>query len=141
MGLDSYLYGIKYISDSDKKCSDIKALFPKIKAHPSKIEFELGYWRKANAIHNWFINHVQGGVDDCGYYDVSKDDLLRLRAECELALRDKDSAALPPLSGFFFGDTEKNEWYYDNIKETLKIIKIAINFVSKHGNVIYHSSW
>ena len=27
---------------------------------------EVGYWRKANAIHGWFVRNVQNGKDDCG---------------------------------------------------------------------------
>ena len=25
----------------------------------------VGYWRKQNAIHNWFVENVQDGIDDC----------------------------------------------------------------------------
>ena len=40
-------------------------------------------WRKANAIHAWFVEHVQGGEDDCGMHDeVTEDVLLELRAAC-----------------------------------------------------------
>lgn len=38
----------------------------------------IAQWRKANAIHNWFVTNVQDGNDDCGTYTVSVDDLVRL---------------------------------------------------------------
>ena len=44
---------------------------------------EVGYWRKANHIHAWFVDKVQGGEDDCSYYFVSKDDFLELKETCE----------------------------------------------------------
>lgn len=44
---------------------------------------EVGYWRKANHIHAWFINKVQGGTDDCSYYFVTKDHFLELKEACE----------------------------------------------------------
>ena len=48
---------------------------------------EVGYWRKANAIHQWFVNRVQDGMDDCGYHrEVTKSDLLALRKICQKIL-------------------------------------------------------
>lgn len=47
---------------------------------------EVGYWRKANHIHAWFVNKVQGGTDDCSYYFVSKDHFLELKETCEKVL-------------------------------------------------------
>ena len=43
-------------------------------------------WRKANAIHKWFVDHVQDGEDDCGRYPVSVDKLKDLRAACREAM-------------------------------------------------------
>ena len=37
---------------------------------------EVGYWRKANQIHKWFVDNVQDGVDDCGEYKVTKEQLI-----------------------------------------------------------------
>ena len=39
------------------------------------------YWRKANQIHNWMVNNVQDGNDDCGLYEVSIDHILELHKE------------------------------------------------------------
>lgn len=44
----------------------------------SNKEIEIGYWRKANAVHQWFVNNVQNGEDDCGSYDVSREQLQDL---------------------------------------------------------------
>lgn len=44
---------------------------------------EVAYWRKANQIHNWFVEHVQHGQDDCGYYEVDKNQLQTLLATCK----------------------------------------------------------
>lgn len=44
---------------------------------------EIGYWRKANAVHQWFVNRVQDGVDDCDYHrEVTEEDLLALKEIC-----------------------------------------------------------
>ena len=44
---------------------------------------EVGYWRKANAIHNWFCDNIQGGVDNCGSYEVTKVQLVNLLDICK----------------------------------------------------------
>lgn len=48
---------------------------------------EVAYWRKANQIHNWFVENVQDGVDDCGYYEVSRQKLQDLLADCRDVLK------------------------------------------------------
>jgi hypothetical protein len=44
------------------------------------------YWRKANQIHNWFVQNVQDGKDDCGSYYVDRDQLIQLRDTCRRVL-------------------------------------------------------
>lgn len=41
------------------------------------------YWRKANAIHKWFVDNVQNGEDDCGLYEVEWEQLVELRDICK----------------------------------------------------------
>lgn len=52
----------------------------------SAVEEEVMYWRKANHIHAWFVDNVQGGNDDCGSYRVSDDKLRELNAVCRKVL-------------------------------------------------------
>lgn len=40
-------------------------------------------WRKANHIHKWFVDNVQDGVDDCGTYEVTKEQLEELLDICK----------------------------------------------------------
>ena len=42
------------------------------------VDYEAGYWRKANQIHSWFVQNVQNGEDDCGNYYVELDKLKEL---------------------------------------------------------------
>ena len=44
----------------------------------SEITEEVGYWRKANQIHNWFVANVQDGEDKCQKAYVSKEQLSKL---------------------------------------------------------------
>lgn len=56
--------------------------------HPwFRIKEEIGYWRKANMIHNWFVDHVQDGEDDCQYHrEVTEEDLQELLDTCRTVL-------------------------------------------------------
>lgn len=49
--------------------------------HKSIIE-QAAYWRKANQIHNWFVENVQDGKDDCDCYEVTKEQLEELLEIC-----------------------------------------------------------
>lgn len=49
--------------------------------HKALLE-QLVSWRKANQIHNWFVENVQDGQDDCGCYEVTKEQLETLIELC-----------------------------------------------------------
>lgn len=112
--------------------------------NPEKVKYiveEAGYWRKANAIHRWFVENVQRGVDDCGNYYVEKSQLLELLDLCEKVKADNSLAdsLLPTASGFFFGGTDYNEWYFEDINNTINIIKEAVE--GGDADYYYSSSW
>lgn len=106
----------------------------------SEISERVGYWRKANHIHRWFVENVQDGKDDCGDYEVSTDDLKTLLAMCKEAIENKQRAdgILPTQRGFFFGGTDYDEYYFQDLEDTIKICEQAI---AEDGDYYYHSSW
>lgn len=106
-------------------------------------EEEFGYWRKANAIHKWFVSNVQEGVDDCGDYYVTRDKLKELLSVCQSIIADKDKARelLPTTNGFFFGPTDYDEHYIRDIKDTISILKKALKDENVFSSFYYHSSW
>jgi hypothetical protein len=102
---------------------------------------EAGYWRKANQIHRWFVENVQDGDDNCGEYYVSKDSLQELLSLCKQVQADNSLAEslLPAASGFFFGNTEYDEWYFNGIDNTINILTEALE--DETGRYYYSSSW
>ena len=42
----------------------------------------VAYWRKANAIHGWFVRNVQDGIDECQESKVSREELTALLDIC-----------------------------------------------------------
>jgi hypothetical protein len=155
MGLDMYLSGKRYMSkffnEGDASIQeDIQNKFPELAEMKSsfgdspvkEVKIEAGYWRKANAVHDWFVKHVQGGTDDCGYYYVDRDQLIELKSVCEAILTDRSQAAdlLPTASGFFFGGTDYDEWYFDGLEHTISVIDACLK-LPEAWEFEYHSSW
>jgi hypothetical protein len=89
------------------------------------VDYEVGYWRKANHIHGWFVKNVQDGEDNCEEYPVSMEQLSELRRVCEEVLEKPGLAIdlLPRTSGFFFGDDGYGESYLNDCQLTIDIIK------------------
>lgn len=107
---------------------------------------EAMYWRKANAIHAWFVKNVQDGVDNCEEYEVRRDMLVCLRDTCHEVLADTTSAAtlLPPQGGFFFGSTEINEWYWQEVERTEQELDALLTDTEDlvwDVHFYYRSSW
>jgi hypothetical protein len=103
----------------------------------SEITESVGYWRKANAIHKWFVDNIQEGEDDCREYEVSFEQLQELKKLCKQVLKTKKFQLLPPQEGFFFGSADADEYYYQDLKKTVKII----DQLDKDGDYVYRASW
>lgn len=103
---------------------------------------EIMYWRKANHIHKWFVDNFQNGIDECQETDISISDLQCLLELCQTALQTRDVTILPPQSGFFFGSTEIDDDYWDNVKLTINCVKkLASDESLKDCELYYQSSW
>ena len=149
MGLDMYLTAERYLwefKDTDKeKAAKVAELFPELDGKRVKnIEVEVGYWRKANAVHNWFVQKCQEGVDECQKTWISTDNLKELLDTVNKVLADKQLAQelLPSASGFFFGSTEYDEWYFQDLEDTREFCESALALrESGDWDIYYQSSW
>ena len=150
MGLDMYLRKKKYIGANYEwnKVTGIVDIYKNGKQVPItlnkivNIEEEAGYWRKANAIHKWFVDNVQEGVDDCKEYYVPEGKLKELLSICKEISKNHDKAEelLPTQMGFFFGSTDYDEWYFEDIDNTIKIIENVFKD-NDYSDIYYQSSW
>ena len=143
----------------------------------------VGYWRKANAIHAYFVNNIQNGYDDQASYIVSKEDfeslfeilndiLIKAQSvgiqmisdDCE-SMKFNDMILqncshnwhenhnnyedlikyceenLPTQSGFFFGSTEYDVYYFRSIFYTHDLIKNILNDWENREDDYYYSCW
>lgn len=109
-----------------------------------EVIFRVGYWRKANAIHGWFVNNLQNGIDECQHSYVERKQLKELLLLCKQVLADHSTAQklLPTTSGFFFGSYEYDSGYFDDLKSTVKQLNRALNDPAlKDMDFYYQSSW
>jgi hypothetical protein len=153
MGLDMYLTAKKYLwSDEDKELSakinelvgvkaDMENRWNGSSLVVKQIEVDAMYWRKANAIHGWFVRRCQYGKDECQESYVSREQLQELVELCHEAFDKPDHEVLEPTAGFFFGSYEKDEWYYQYLKETIEGITKALTLPEKEYEFYYQASW
>lgn len=181
MGLDMFLKAKKSLLFNSDVSGKVSELFPELSGiEPtfgdsviSEITADVGYWRKANHIHHWFVKNVQDDKDDCGEYYCSRKKMQELLDLCMELLTAKHSeiklqipseewqllmpneivpsnttetadsmaeSLLPTSSGFFFGSTDYDEWYWRNIFSTAAILKKCLALPSD-WSFYYHSSW
>lgn len=144
----------------------------------ASIDEEVMYWRKAYHIHQWFVENVQDGVDNCAEYCVDRHQLEALKALCEQVLEHsklvdgqvnngrtwseehpegeiqwipgkviEDATVamklLPTVTGFFFGGTEYDEWYLNNVRATRDWLDRELSEPGAESFVgtYYSSSW
>jgi hypothetical protein len=150
MGLDMYLEKRTYVRQWEHQTPEeqynvevTKGGKP-VKIDPKRVTYvieEVGYWRKQNQIHQWFVENVQNGEDNCAEYCVSKGQLEDLLEICKKILNDNSLAEelLPTASGFFFGGTEYDEWYFDGIQNTIEILEGVLSDTT--ADYYYSSSW
>ena len=138
-----------------------------------EVHFTAAYWRKANQIHRWFVENVQGGEDECNPFPASRGKLQELAKACSFVLGRSEledgrihigtraTAAgveemyedgkvvvepavaqeiLPTASGFFFGGTEYDEWYVQDLEGTVLQIERALK-MPDIWTFVYQSSW
>lgn len=145
MGLDMYLNAKRFLWHNENELADtVSNAFPELgKARVKEVTAELMYWRKANAIHKWFVDNVQDGRDECQESWVERKQLEQLLAVIEEVLADKKKAGelLPPSAGFFFGSTEVDDWYWEDLERTRDGLRDLLSKNLKGWDIYYHASW
>lgn len=154
MGLDMYLSAKRYLWwDTDEAISDQVGEIIGVEGDHQKrfngsslvvkeISLDAMYWRKANAIHRWFVQEVQNGEDDCREYRVGRKQLETLRDLCKDILEHPDAerdSDLEPAVGCF-GSYEKDEWYYEYLKNTVEGLDRVLALPNEYS-FSYKASW
>jgi len=158
MGLDMYLRANEYVYRHNfNRQADEDTINPIFNEIVSRLELEdvidktgfagltidvpMGYWRKSNMIHHWFVNNLADGVDECQPITVRREDLEQLKEVCinVIAVPELAEELLPTGSGFFFGSTDYDEYYFGDLNDTIGIITRCLD--SKFDYFEYQASW
>ena len=157
MGLDMYLHKKTYVKNwSHMTPEELHEVSVKKNGQPvvgikpervSEISETVGQWRKFNALHKLFVENCQNGEDDCKEYHIDKSQLVELLGVLKQVQEDYNTTGgikahelFPAESGFFFGSTEYDEWYFENVKETVVLLEELIQ-EEGDGDFYYQSSW
>lgn len=164
MGLDMYLSVREYVSRIDWReitsiedrrettqfrdvisAVDMRELVEPEGSAGAYVEIPVMYWRKANAIHKWFVNELANGVDECQPIYLGPDKLRELIDLCDQVTEDHSKAGelLPTANGFFFGDTAYDQYYFADIAHTADRLRYIVNEMdAKHADtLVYQASW
>jgi hypothetical protein len=167
MGLDMYLFSLPKISGMDYDQIVLanryltepenlqNEMYERVKPHIKHFEEfgsswtslfeEIAYWRKANQIHNWFVNTLHYEKDEpCFTVEVTKDQLSELHKLCVRVLKQKEHPAtlLPTRPGCYFGNLSYDQYYYREIFETESLLAHFLeNFNFDTHYLLYQCSW
>ena len=154
MGLDMYLsesVNLSHYPHSEgtdeyataEQALDLTGITPEPGGGSVEVKAVVLNWRKANAVHRWFVENVQLGKDDCGTYYVDDEDLKKLSVTAQQALDHKEYAGayLPTQEGFFYGSTEYDEWYFEGLEATVAGVARVLRDKIARSSFEYSSSW
>jgi hypothetical protein len=158
MGLDMYFYLEKYeaqlrFSDNSNVLlhydEDLKELENDIFTRNFKsieTKYQVGYFRKFNALHSYIVNKYANGEDDCKPIFLDKEDIEEIIETLKSITKDNAKKVLPTQSGFFFGSQEYDEWYFKDIEYAIDMLEKMLKVLKKSNSktswsAYYQASW
>lgn len=99
-----------------------------------------GYFRKVNSVYKYFEDKLEDEMCEVTKYDV--EDLLA-KAKTVLKEHDEETSQelLPTRSGFFFGSTDYDSWYYSDVKDIIKVFSDILKKWDDEDIVYIYMSW
>ena len=164
MGLDMYFYArkttYKSFSKWDEPDSAGEANYPEdlktfsdyiydrnFKSVQTETSYQIGYFRKFNALHSYIVKTFANGIDDCQDIILYKEDVEQIKKVLDEVLNahqqvEKAKELLPTQSGFFFGGTDYDEYYFEDVKVAADLMQSLLdNFDFDKYQLIYEASW
>lgn len=163
MGLDMYFYArkttYKSFSKWDEPDSADETNYPEdlkvfsdyiydinFRSVLTKIRYQIGYFRKFNALHSYIVKTFADGIDECQDIILYKEDVEKIKKVLDDVLKantvGKAKELLPVQSGFFFGGTDYDEFYFDDVKVAADLMqRLLDNFDFENYQLVYQASW
>jgi hypothetical protein len=74
-----------------------------IPGDPCTVRITVAYWRKANAIHKWFVDNCMNGVDECVWSEpIPRSKLRELKQLCERVINQTEMVKGDVCNGYTF---------------------------------------
>lgn len=106
------------------------------------------YWRKVNAVHRFFcekhLAETGQELDDCETIKIKPQWLNELCSRILSVLHWNDNAEvlLPTQDGFFFGSTDYDDYYYQDLLIVLRdCIQLLSKLMSDELDNITYTAW
>lgn len=136
MGLDIYFYKVR--KDDADTVPNTRGVFDLINDG-----VDCAYFRKANFIYAYFSHLIDSNTECC---IVNKEEIESLFDACSLVLEKENntqfaSEVLPTCSGFFFGGTEYDEWYYKKVRDCYEQMRIILDEWDNRDAIVIWFSW
>lgn len=164
MGLDMYFYArkstYKSFSNWDKLDKVDETDYPEdlktfsdyiynrnFKSVQTEIRYQIGYFRKFNALHSYIVKTFANGIDICQDVFLFKEDVKKIKKVLDDILEtanttEKAKELLPTQSGFFFGGTNYDEYYFNEAKVAADLMQNLLdNFDFVNYQLVYKASW
>lgn len=108
IGLDQYVFRSTTVTNDDGE-----------EERPLLAQFRKENW--LNAAIESIVGHE---VENCVDVTITRAQIEEVLKRINMVLKDHDlaPALLPTQSGFFFGGTDYDEWYFDGLKRTRRIL-------------------
>lgn len=150
MGLDMYLEARLYISPHLEATAALSKAVAEALGYCLKderpnadsgvfevngVSISIGYWRKCYLMHNWFVNNVQEGHDDCRPAFVSESALETLAEKLD---RVNDN---PASTGEMFVSEDNEVFDPDDVMYSIRTVQYARQLQRRGWDIYYQSSW
>ncbi|MGR8808934.1 hypothetical protein [Leuconostoc citreum] len=100
-------------------------------------------WRKANQIRQWFVSHFDQDADAQVRISLNEGTIKALIAEIKIVLQKPDVAPhlMPTSDGFFFGSTDYDDDYFEELKDTLQYLENNFEYDPDNEQLFYTEWW
>jgi hypothetical protein len=150
MGLDMYLEAMLHLPPYNTELAPVRHAIGQAIGYTPPMEkpdndatlmeitgvtVRVGYWRKFDPLHQWFVSNVQEGHDDCRPAYIAPDVLAELEEQLDQVSDDPESASEHFVSE---GDEPMSE---GDVDYTLRIVVQAKTLQQRGWDIYYRASW
>ena len=109
---------------------------------PRNNDYEIGDWRKFNALQNYMeVNFGEGEEINCKDIQLTEPDIGTLLVILKKVSADHSLAEklFPNTTGFFYGSQDYDEYYFEEIDRSINLFEKALEELE--DNEVFYNCW